>query len=1353
MRKIILLFLFLLVQTFLSAQTITGRLIDQFDNGLSGFQLQLYTGAYVYDTFSGSDGNFIFNNVTVEVENAQIPTNYSVSDNFPNPFNPKTRLAITLPNNSIVRVNVFNLLGQKVIDQIEQQFNAGTSFLDLELAGLSNGFYIARIELNDKYIFTKKLMLLYGSQHLSNSTGSISFGKTLEITKPTLELALDSLVITGSFINRTVYTNLPPITSGSLDLGDFLITLPVTYEGSGIVGPDGAIVRVTTESSPIKGAYIFIPQDALTSNVNIAILQAPPNLKYQEDSTALLIQLEPEGLEFNKAVQIGIPYNSSVANINELKAFYFNPDSNLLKQLHIVSKDTSNKVVSVTSNHFSEFLADDDGVIGNIIMYYDGNIIVNVYVDGYIGGTNYGLSGIPVLWPFISFPIVTNAKQFIDNWTFFIGDRDPNLLLQVKLKKKVNYWFDDVIETKTLDFFRIRESNGDLGGELYIDHNNAQFLNPDLELLYYIPNQNSEERELWFSGDPLCFYFDTPPESDAEYYVEVKWVITGGPQFSEISVTKIYSFDNYNSSKNISMMIQSDPDQDNNYIIDYYQAPILTSTSVTEITVNSATSGGNITSQGNSPIIERGVCWSTSQNPTINDSKTVNGSGMGNFTSLITGLSQATQYFVRAYATNNNDTGYGNQISFTTVEGGITGQPCPGIATITDERTGKVYNTVLIGDQCWLDENMNIGIQVDGITEQTYNNLIEKYCYDNLEENCSIYGGLYQWNEAMMYSTNEIAQGICPRGWHLPSYGELQTLKLTVGGDGNSLKDLGQGIGEGAGTNISGFSALLAGGRGYGNFLSLSTYALLWSSTKQTSPSGTSINLLLEDINSNVGFNGTPDGYGMSVRCIKDIWTSCPGEPTINYANKTYNTVQIGNQCWLKENLDVGIMINGGVDQISGNGIEKYCYENNPTNCESFGGLYQWKEAIQYSEEQNNVQGICPNGWYIPTEADFNELILTVNDDGNSLKRENVGIGDGIGTNISGFSALLTGYMESTGNSFEKNVSTQFWRTGYFNYDSPVIKLVFNNSDIYSYSYHRTPKSGYSVRCIKKDILPITPTVTTSSITNFTSNSAISGGNVTDQGSSSVTVRGVCWSHTQNPTTSNDHSSDGIGGGSFISSIFGLSPSTLYYVRAYATNSAGTSYGNQVSFTTSSSGGGTPCSGITIVPYAGKVYNTIEIGEQCWLKENLNVGIRINGAQDQLNNSPSNVIEKYCYNDLESNCDTSGGLYQWDEAMMYATSAGAQGICPAGWHIPSYGEFVELYTFNNGTASGFYALMAGYRNSIGAFNNLGNETYFWSSTESTNFDAKRMHVLNDSSIELGLSTIKVYGFSVRCIKD
>ena len=97
---------------------------------------------------------------------------------------------------------------------------------------------------------------------------------------------------------------------------------------------------------------------------------------------------------------------------------------------------------------------------------------------------------------------------------------------------------------------------------------------------------------------------------------------------------------------------------------------------------------------------------------------------------------------------------------------------------------------------------------------------------------------------------------------------------------------------------------------------------------------------------------------------------------------------------------------------------------------------------------------------------------------------------------------------------------------------------------------------------------PESPIVTTAEVTDITQTTAVSGGNVTDDGGASVTARGVCWSTSQNPTISDNHTSDGNGTGSFTSNLTNLTANTTYYVRAYATNENGTSYGEQKSFTT-----------------------------------------------------------------------------------------------------------------------------------------------------------------------------------------
>jgi len=198
---------------------------------------------------------------------------------------------------------------------------------------------------------------------------------------------------------------------------------------------------------------------------------------------------------------------------------------------------------------------------------------------------------------------------------------------------------------------------------------------------------------------------------------------------------------------------------------------------------------------------------------------------------------------------------------------------------------GETYHTISISSQCWFQENLNIGTRINGSTDQQSGNGIEKYCYNNSETNCTTYGGLYQWAEAVAYTNGATnisspdpafsgnIQGICPTGWHIPTYSEFETLQTAVGGStqGNVLKAIGQGTGSGGGTNTSGFSALLAGYRWdyNGGFLNLGTYAYFWSSTEYSSVHA-AYNVNLISNNSNITFDYNPKYDGFSVRCLKD---------------------------------------------------------------------------------------------------------------------------------------------------------------------------------------------------------------------------------------------------------------------------------------------------------------------------------------------------------------------------------------------------------------------------------------------------------------------------------------------------
>ena len=297
------------------------------------------------------------------------------------------------------------------------------------------------------------------------------------------------------------------------------------------------------------------------------------------------------------------------------------------------------------------------------------------------------------------------------------------------------------------------------------------------------------------------------------------------------------------------------------------QPPVLITRAVTFILMTTANSGGNISSDGGAAITARGVCWSTAQDPTVNDSKTTDGTGTGTFTSEITGLTATTTYYVKAYATNSAGTSYGDQLLFKTYTGSVT------------DADGNVYNTMMIGGQTWMAENMRtmryfngdlIGTTSSSDLDLTSESTAEyQWAFDGNESNVLTYGRLYTWNVIMD------ARNISPAGWHIPSDADWQVLANSLGGEGNAgekLKEMGlvhwQSPNAGA-TDESGFGALPSGYRGMtGTFAELHQYSPWWSST-EVSP--TESRFWSTSYTGGELFSGYyPRQYGYAVRCLKN---------------------------------------------------------------------------------------------------------------------------------------------------------------------------------------------------------------------------------------------------------------------------------------------------------------------------------------------------------------------------------------------------------------------------------------------------------------------------------------------------
>lgn len=295
--------------------------------------------------------------------------------------------------------------------------------------------------------------------------------------------------------------------------------------------------------------------------------------------------------------------------------------------------------------------------------------------------------------------------------------------------------------------------------------------------------------------------------------------------------------------------------------------PVLATSSITAITQSSAISGGTIPTGNGAIIIARGVCWSTSPYPTIENSKSVNGQGAGTFISNLSGLMARTTYYVRAYATNNSGTEYGNSLTFTT----------PDAAN---------FPSVTIGDQTWAAKNLDVTTFRNGdIIPQVQD--ISEWCtittpawcyYNNDPANGNTYGKLYNW-----YAVND-PRGLAPLGWHVPSYSDWETLFMTLGGWVNAAPALCENSTEHwlvgitcPGTNSSGFTGLPSGGRHAdpinGNFYNLNAQARWWSSTSSgsisayefyiTGASNCSANPSVLEVDHS-------KRHGSAVRCVKD---------------------------------------------------------------------------------------------------------------------------------------------------------------------------------------------------------------------------------------------------------------------------------------------------------------------------------------------------------------------------------------------------------------------------------------------------------------------------------------------------
>lgn len=487
--------------------------------------------------------------------------------------------------------------------------------------------------------------------------------------------------------------------------------------------------------------------------------------------------------------------------------------------------------------------------------------------------------------------------------------------------------------------------------------------------------------------------------------------------------------------------------------------PTLSTYEASNITASSISTGGNINSDGGGEVLARGVCWSKSENPTIEDSKTSSGKGTGVFTTEITGLEPGTKYNIRSYATNRTGTGYGNAATFTTL---IT-KP-----TVTTSAASQVTkNSAVLGGNIIStggDIIYNKGVIVrmkDNLTGKQKSSSSESNPFSVLVDN-------------LLPNTTYIAKAVAGNS-EGESYGEeiefttlkgepiVEIQKLTLISQ-NSLeieylisKDGGSEVTEsGVCWNTTGNPSVLDSkkivGTGIGTF-----------TTRITLDQPISDYYFKAYAVNNIGIS-----YGLSL--TKVLF----GEPISDIDGNTYNTVKIGTQSWMAENLkttryrngdDIGTTMPATLD-ITGEFGAKYqwAYNGDESNVKVYGRLYTWHAA-------SDSRGICPTGWHIPTSDEWKilfEYLGGINVAGSKLKE--IGSSHWLNfhkfstaTNSSGFTALPGGYRAYFGRFSALGVNG-FW----LNSDriNSMLYVMYDQSEGVG-TFLMSTRTGFSVRCVK----------------------------------------------------------------------------------------------------------------------------------------------------------------------------------------------------------------------------------------------------------------------------------------------
>lgn len=593
-------------------------------------------------------------------------------------------------------------------------------------------------------------------------------------------------------------------------------------------------------------------------------------------------------------------------------------------------------------------------------------------------------------------------------------------------------------------------------------------------------------------------------------------------------------------------------------------SPIVTTLEVSDITSTTAKGGGNVTNDGGAAVTERGICWSTNHNPTINDAHASSGTGIGEYNILMADLIPGTTYYVRAYAENSQGVSYGVEVGFTTVANppivttgevsNITQTTALGSGTVTDEGGVEVTERGL----CWSTSHTpslngshaSNGIGTGGFTVEM----------TGLTPNTTYYVRAYAINsQGTAYGDEEEFKTSHSVAAPIVTTSQITNItQNTAKGGGNVTNDGGatvteRGVCWSTEHNPTTTNSHTSNGTGTGSF----------TCNMGGLTAGTTYYVRAYAKNS----EGT--SYGAEVSFITEQTITLPTVTTAQVTSITQTTATGG-----------GNVTATGNATVTERGI---CWStsHNPTtngsHASNGGGTGTYSV---------NMAGLTPNTTYYVRAYATNSAGTAYGSEVSFTTLQNVSlptVTTNQVTNITQTTATCGGNVTSAGGATvtERGIC---WSTSH----NPTTSNTHANSGTDTGTFtinmtNLTANTTYYVRAYAinsagtaygSEVSFTTlqsvnlPTVTTSQVTNITQTTATGGGNVTATGGGTVTDRGICWSTSHNPTISGNHASGGAGAGTFSVNMTGLTANTTYYVRAYATNSAGTAYGSEVSFTT-----------------------------------------------------------------------------------------------------------------------------------------------------------------------------------------